>query len=80
MEITYRSFVMQYGDQSFSNDFLVTYMGADPTHINNSYILSSNANAYSYAPQATPTRLVSQQDALLIHHRHKVGFGWILFI
>ncbi|KAL1352782.1 hypothetical protein AAHE18_06G192700 [Arachis hypogaea] len=55
------SHVMQYGNKNFTDDFLVTYIGATG--------VSTSTNAYSSS--ATPTKFVDQRDALLHYLSHK---------
>ncbi|MED6123788.1 hypothetical protein PIB30_052726 [Stylosanthes scabra] len=57
--------VMQYGDKMISKDFLVNYIGANPTTLKN----RRENNAYFFD---APTTFVSQRDATLLHLRHKV--------
>ncbi|KAJ1399579.1 Peptidase C13, legumain [Sesbania bispinosa] len=68
------SHVMQYGDGNMTNDFLVTYLGANHVNVNDNYKLTNNiANvAYSSEPLGTPTSLISQRDAYLLYLRHKL--------
>ncbi|XP_015971413.1 vacuolar-processing enzyme [Arachis duranensis] len=55
------SHVMQYGNKNFTDDFLVTYIGATG--------VSTSTNAYPSS--ATPTKFVDQRDALLHYLSHK---------
>ncbi|XLR69662.1 hypothetical protein S83_020334 [Arachis hypogaea] len=55
------SHVMQYGNKNFTNDYLVTYIGATG--------VSETSNAYS---SSIPTLLVNQRDALLLYLTHKL--------
>jgi hypothetical protein len=69
-----RSHVMQYGDLKINNDFLVTYIGAHPTKINDHdyalYPTSVDHNLNS----PTPITYVSQRDARLMYLKTKVIF------
>ncbi|KAL1314735.1 hypothetical protein AAHE18_16G210500 [Arachis hypogaea] len=56
------SHVMQYGNKNFTDDFLVTYIGATG--------VSASTNAYS-SSTTTPTKFVNQRDALLHYLSHK---------
>jgi hypothetical protein len=71
---------MQYGDLKINNDFLVTYIGADPTKINDHgyalYPTSVDHNLNS----PTPTRYISQRDAHLFYLKTKVIFFSRYFI
>ncbi|KAK7338517.1 hypothetical protein VNO77_19129 [Canavalia gladiata] len=71
-EINTTSHVMQYGDRKLKNDFLATYIGADPSTVNGKHSLTRSANAYSFEPSIAQTRLVTQHDARLLHLRHKL--------
>ncbi|XP_045795739.1 vacuolar-processing enzyme-like [Trifolium pratense] len=67
-----RSHVMQYGDLKMSNDFLLTYIGAHPTNINeHDYVLYPTRVNHNFN-SPTPTRLVSQRDTRLIYLKTKL--------
>lgn len=68
------SHVMQYGETNINNDFLVTYLGADPACHN---VSMRTSNVYSPEPFIAPTGFVNQRDVHLLHLRHKVIFGLI---
>ena len=73
MQVQYRtghsgehsSHVMQYGDMSFRDNFLSTFMGNNPT--------SNNTSTNDVQQNSSPLlSVVSQRDADLLHFWHKV--------
>ncbi|MED6213440.1 hypothetical protein PIB30_093376 [Stylosanthes scabra] len=57
------SHVMQYGNTSFTNDFLVTYIGATGV---------SSESTSAYSSSASPKKFVHQRDAALHYHINKL--------
>ncbi|XP_039683768.1 vacuolar-processing enzyme [Medicago truncatula] len=72
---TLLSHVLQYGDLNISNDTLITYIGADPTNVNDNFNVTSTTNVFSFDDfkSPNPTRNFGQRDAHLIYLKTKLG-------
>lgn len=72
--------MLQYGDLNISNDTLITYIGADPTNVNDNFNVTSTTNVFSFDDfkSPNPTRNFGQRDAHLIYLKAKVIFDSIV--